>query len=144
MWMYNVNRYWRGWFNVSFHSCNISATCHLEESALPLDSSQTQADVQLQWIGNRFLQQVGQHLPIFIVSHCQQHHRGDTKLSISTCRSRSGLLRTHLGVLLLTPIYLAKIHPHPISEEVRCAYKVVIAFGVKLTPIVDELELIVT
>lgn len=45
-----------GRVNVSLHSCNISCVGNLEESALPLDSFQTEADVQLLLINSRFLQ----------------------------------------------------------------------------------------
>lgn len=46
-----------GGFNLSFRSYNILCVSNLEESAFPLDSFQTQADVQLLRI-SRFLQLV--------------------------------------------------------------------------------------
>lgn len=63
--LYNVNRYCGGGANVSSHSCDISSVGNSEESALPLDSLQTQADVQLLLIRSRFLQLLA---PTFTVS----------------------------------------------------------------------------
>lgn len=64
--MYSVNRYCGGGgVNVSFHSCDMSSVGNLEESALPLDSLQTQAAVQLLLIRSRFLQLLA---PTFTVS----------------------------------------------------------------------------
>ena len=54
-----------GGVNVSFHSCDMSSVGNLEESALPLDSLQTQAAVQLLLIRSRFLQLLA---PTFTVS----------------------------------------------------------------------------